>query len=318
MTDYLILIAGLALVLIGANALTDGAAGLARRLRIPPLVIGLTIVTFGSSAPELAFGIASSIEGTAGLAVGNVVGSNLFNILMTVGVTAMIVPITVTRGTLSREMPVTILSSFILLVCANDVLLGTAETNTISRTEGVLLLCFFLVFMSYAISMARREPAPEEDVAYAMPLWSSLLRIVIGTAALAWGGKLFVDAAGDIAAMLGVSSSFIGLTLAALGSSMPELATSIVSVLKRDSEIAIGNVIGSCLFNVFLVLGVSATISPLQLGALTNTDFIALLAASVLLLIVGKYYKESVITRTEGTIMMACYAFYMGVVIALA
>lgn len=314
MLNILLLLVGLALILVGANALTDGASALAKRFNISPIVIGLTIVAFGTSAPELTVSVVSALNGSAELSIGNVVGSNIFNVLMIVGVTAMVVPITVNRGTLSKEIPLAVLSSIVLLICANDVFLKTGELNVLSRADGLLLLCFFLIFLGYTFAIAHNGSGEQDEIP-TMPLWRSILYIVGGLAGLIYGGQLFVDGSSEIARSLGVSESIIGLTLVAMGTSLPELATSVVAALKKNPEMAIGNVIGSNLFNVFFVLGTSATITPLRLGGITNFDLLYLLGASILLFIVGRFYKDKTITRIEGLFLVLAYVFYTGYLI---
>lgn len=309
------LLAGLALILPGANFLTDGAAAMARRFRISPLVIGLTIVAFGTSAPELTVSVVSALHGSAELAIGNVVGSNLFNILMIVGVTALVAPIAVTKGNLSKEIPLAILSSVVLLICGSDVWLGTGVENVLNRADGLLLLCFFAIFMGYTFAIARDGMQGEGEKVKEFPAWQCVLYIVGGLAALIGGGQLFVDGASGVARLLGVSESIIGLTLVALGTSLPELATSVVAALKKNPEIAIGNVIGSNLFNVFFVLGTSASISPLPLGNIIPFDLFYLLGASLLLYFAGRFYKTRTITRLEGGVMVAAYVVYTGVLL---
>ncbi len=309
------MLAGLALILPGANFLTDGAAAIARWFRISPLVIGLTIVAFGTSAPELTVSVVSALHGSAELAIGNVVGSNLFNILMIVGVTALVAPIAVTKGNLSKEIPLAILSSVVLLICGSDVWLGTGVENVLNRADGLLLLCFFAIFMGYTFAIARDGMQGEGEKVKEFPAWQCVLYIVGGLAALIGGGRLFVDGASGVARSLGVGESVIGLTLVALGTSLPELATSVMAAWKKNPEIAIGNVIGSNLFNVFFVLGTSATISPLTLGNITSFDLFYLLGASLLLYFAGRFYKTRTITRLEGGIMVAAYVVYTGVLL---
>lgn len=304
------------MILFGADFLTDGASSLAKRFRISSMVIGLTVVAFGTSAPELTVSVLSSIEGSAELAIGNVVGSNIFNILMIVGVTAIVAPIVITRATLTKEIPLALLSSVVVLICANDMLLGTGEVNVINRADGLLMLCFFAIFLGYTFAIARDGDASSQPTIKSMPMWRSLLYIVGGLAALIIGGSLFVNGASDIARSLGVSESIIGLTLVAMGTSLPELATSVVAALKKNPEMAVGNVIGSNLFNVFFVLGASATISPLPMGGITNFDLLWLLGASVLMFVAGKYYKVRMITRSEGAVMVIAYIVYTGLLIA--
>lgn len=311
----ILLLVGLVLILSGANFLTDGAAALAKRFNISSLVIGLTIVAFGTSAPELTVSVVSAINGSAELAIGNVVGSNIFNILMIVGVTAVVAPIRITRGTLTKEIPLAILSSVVVLICANDLFLGTGTENVINRADGLLMLCFFLIFLSYTFAIAHNHSDEESAEIKSLPVWRCVVYIIGGLAALIFGGRLFVDGSSEIARSLGVGESIIGLTLVAMGTSLPELATSVVAALKKNPEIAIGNVIGSNLFNVFFVLGASAAISPLPLGGITNFDLLYLLGASVLMFFVGKYHKERMITRAEGIVMILAYVIYTGYLI---
>ncbi|WP_303012397.1 calcium/sodium antiporter [uncultured Bacteroides sp.] len=325
--NILLLIGGLLLVLLGANGLTDGAASVAGRLRIPSIVIGLTIVAFGTSAPELTVSVSSAVKGSADISIGNVVGSNIFNTLMIVGCTALFAPIVVTRNTLKKEIPLCILSSVVLLICANDVFLDHASENILNRTDGLLLLCFFAIFMGYTFAIASKPTAPgeqatppateitEETEIKLLPWWKSILYIIGGLAALIYGGQLFVNGATGIARSLGVSESIIGLTLVAGGTSLPELATSIVAALKKNPEIAIGNVIGSNLFNIFFVLGCSAGITPLRLSGITNFDLSVLVGSSILLWVFGLFFAKRTITRIEGSIMVLCYIAYTAILI---
>lgn len=314
--DILFLIGGLLLILLGANGLTDGAASVAKRFHIPSIVIGLTIVAFGTSAPELTVSISSALKGSADIAIGNVVGSNIFNTLMIVGCTALFAPIVITRNTLRKEIPLCILSSIVLLICANDVFLNQAKENILSISDGLILLCFFAIFMGYtfAIAFHSNDAAPDEEVK-SIPMWKSILFIIGGLAALIFGGQWFVEGASNIARGLGVSESIIGLTLVAGGTSLPELATSIVAALKKNPEIAIGNVIGSNLFNIFFVLGCSASITPLPLSGINNFDLLTLVGSGVLLWIFGLFFAKRTITRIEGSIMILCYIAYTTILI---
>lgn len=309
--NILYLIGGLVLILIGANALTDGASAVAKRFRISNLVIGLTIVAFGTSAPELTVSIVSAVKGSADIAIGNVVGSNIFNTLMIVGCTAAIIPIAITKGTLTREIPLCILASVVLFVCASDVLLKSGDTDVITRSEGLLLLCFFAIFLGYTFAIAKKgnEESNGSEIKD-MPVWRSSLYIVGGLVGLVYGGQFFVDGASGIARSLGVSESVIGLTLVAGGTSLPELATSVVAALKKNPEMAIGNVIGSNLFNIFFVLGCSATITPLNIKGIDTIDFAVLVGSSILLYLFGVFIKQRTITRWEGIVMIACYVAY--------
>lgn len=310
--DIVALLGGLLLILVGANALTDGASSVAKRFNISPLVIGLTIVAFGTSAPELTVSIVSALKGSADMAIGNVVGSNIFNTLMIVGCTAAIVPIGMNKGTLSKEIPLCILASVVLFICGNDVLINGAIENTISSSDGMLLLCFFLIFLSYTFAIARNGNGGEEETKIKMmPIWKSVLFIVGGLLGLIYGGQFFVNGASGIARSLGVSESIIGLTLVAGGTSLPELATSVVAALKKNPEMAIGNVIGSNLFNIFFVLGCSASISPLNMKGITNIDLGVMIGACVLLYLFGLFIRKRTITRVEGIVMVLCYVGYM-------
>lgn len=313
--DILLLIGGLILILVGANALTDGASAVAKRFNIPNLVIGLTIVAFGTSAPELTVSVVSALKGSSDLAIGNVVGSNIFNSLMIVGCTAAILPIRITKGTLSKEIPLCILASVALFICANDVLLNHAESNTISTSDGLLLLCFFAIFLSYTFAIAKQGSSENETTVKEMPVWKSSLFIVGGLIGLVYGGQFFVDGASGIARNLGVSESIIALTLVAGGTSLPELATSVVAALKKNPEMAIGNVIGSNLFNIFFVLGCSAGIAPLSIKGITNLDFAFLIGSSILLFFFALLFKKRTITRIEGITLIICYIIYTTVLI---
>lgn len=311
MINILFLIGGLLLILLGANGLTDGAASVAKRFNISSIVIGLTIVAFGTSAPELTVSVSSALKGSADLAIGNVVGSNVFNTLMIVGCTALFAPIAVTRNTLIKEIPLCILSAIVLFICANDILLDGSSENVISITDGWVLLCFFAIFLSYTFAIATGgNQAEEGEEIVQMPIWKSVLYIAGGLAGLIIGGNFFVDGASGIARNLGVSESVIGLTLVAGGTSLPELATSIVAALKKNPEIAIGNVIGSNLFNIFFVLGCSASITPLHLAGINNIDLLTLIGASLLLWLVGVFFGKRTITRIEGSLMVLCYVAY--------
>lgn len=319
--NILLLIGGLLLILLGASGLTDGAASIAKRFKIPSIVIGLTIVAFGTSTPELAVSVSSALKGSADIAIGNIVGSNIFNTLMIVGCTALFAPIVITRSTLRKEIPLCILSSIVLLICANDIFFDKSEDNILSITDGLIMLCFFIIFLGYTfaiVSNSRTENTNEEEEIKQMPIFKSTLYIIGGLCALIFGGQWFVEGASGIARGLGVSESIIGLTLVAGGTSLPELATSIVAALKKNPEIAIGNVIGSNLFNIFFVLGCSATITPLHLSGITNFDLLTLVASGILLWLFGLFFAKRTITRIEGSILILCYVAYIVTLIYMA
>lgn len=312
------LILGLALILFGANILTDGSSALARRWGVSDLVIGLTVVAFGTSAPELVISIMSAVKGNAGLAIGNVVGSNIFNVLVIIGITAMVRPITITRSIMTNEIPLVVLSALVLLTMGNAAALDSLP-NIITRVDGIILLLFFAIFMRYTFSQATSGSDPDADpdaAATPMPLWKSLLWIAGGLAGLIYGGDCFVRGASGIASGLGVSDAVIGLTVVAAGTSLPELATSVTAAIKGKPGIAVGNVIGSNIFNIFLVLGAAATITPLPMGSIGNLDLLTLTAACLLFWLFGWIIRHRTITRPEGAILTAGYITYVAVLIA--
>ena len=317
MLDILFLVGGLALILVGANALTDGAAAVAKRFNISDLVIGLTIVAFGTSAPELVISSMAALGGSAEMAIGNVVGSNIFNVLMIIGVTSCVMPIKVEQGIMSKEIPLVILASLVITALAYDILFDGGASNIISRIDGLILLGFFLIFLRYTFAIARNggDEAEGEKIKE-MPIWKSVLFIAGGLAGLIYGGELFVDGASGIASALGVSESIIGLTIVACGTSLPELATSVTAALKKNPGIAIGNVIGSNLFNIFFVLGCSATISPLPMGGINNVDMLVLISSTLLFWLVGWFFKKRTITRIEGALLVVCYITYTAFLIS--
>ena len=310
MIDVILLILGLALILIGANALTDGASAVAKRFGISDLVIGLTVVAFGTSAPELVVSAMAAIKGSPELALGNVIGSNIFNIFAIVGCTALVMPITVGKGTMSKEIPLVILSALVIWLMSSDCLFDGADANVVSRIDGLVLLGFFAIFMRYTFSIAKDAPAEEQQEGKSRPLLKAILWIVGGLLGLIFGGQMFVNGASGIARSLGVSESVIGLTLVAAGTSLPELATSVVAALKKNPGIAIGNVIGSCLFNVFMIVGTAATIAPLPLSGISQVDLLTYVGAALLLWICGLVIGNRKITRAEGALMVLCYVAY--------
>lgn len=313
--DIILLIVGLVLILGGANYLTDGAAAVARRFGMSDLMVGLTIVAFGTSAPELTISIMSAIDGNTGIAIGNVVGSNIFNTLIIIGAVAVARPMKITGGIMSNEIPLVVLSAAALLAMGSSKWLDVT-TPVISRVDGILLLLFFAIFMRYVFSQSKQKmPETSENSNETKPvqtaLWTSVIFIIGGLAALIYGGDLFIDKASAIASSLGVSDAIIGLTIVAMGTSLPELATSLTAAIKGNSGIAIGNVIGSNIFNIFLVLGCSATIRPLPFGAISEIDLLVLFASCVLFWIFGWFFGNRTINRAEGGLLVAGYIAYM-------
>ena len=308
--DILLFIVGLALILSGANALTDGASSIAKRMKVSELVIGLTIVAFGTSAPELAVSAISAIKGNGDIALGNVVGSNLFNTLMIIGCTVLVRPLKVSRLLIKKEIPLCILASFVLILLCADATEGCVAGG-LSRTDGLVLLCFMAIFLSHTFSIAAgEEQNASESGIKEMPLWRAILFSIGGLLFLIAGGESFVRGASGLARALGASESLIAVTIVAGGSSLPELATSVVAALKGKSEMAVGNVVGSNLFNIFLILGLSSTISPIKLAGIGAIDLGMVLLSSIVLWFVGVFYKERTITRAEGALMIALYVAY--------
>lgn len=321
--DIFFLILGLVLILVGANTLTDGSSAIAKRWGVSDLVIGLTVVAFGTSAPELAISVISAIQGNTGLAIGNVVGSNIFNVLVIIGVTAMVMPIKIERSIMTNEIPLVILSSLALLAMGNAPLLDDASTPVLTRVDGIVLLLFFMIFMRYTFAQAKSTPAgdpveSESSSKKKMPMWKSVLWVIGGLAALIYGGDRFVEGASGIASRLGVSDAVIALTIVAAGTSLPELATSVTAAIKGKTGIAVGNVIGSNIFNIFLVLGCSATTRPLAFNGIGNFDLLVLTAACLLFWLFGWFFKERTITRIEGSLLTLCYIAYVAILIIAA
>ncbi len=311
--DIFFLILGLVLILVGANILTDGSSAIAKRWGVSDLVIGLTVVAFGTSAPELVISLISAIQGNTELAIGNVVGSNVFNILVIIGVTAMVMPIKVERSIMTNEIPLVVLSSLVLLVMGNAPLLDGTASTMLTRIDGIVLLMFFMIFMRYTFTQAKSGSAPSEDgvAKREMPMWKAILWVIGGLGALIFGGDRFVAGASGVASQLGVSDAIIALTIVAAGTSLPELATSVTAALKGKTGIALGNVIGSNIFNIFLVLGCSATVHPLKFNGIGNFDLLVLAGASILFWLFGWFFKKRTITRIEGALLAICYIAYV-------
>lgn len=319
--DLFYFVIGIVLIIAGANYLTEGASALARRFGVSPLVVGLTIVAFGTSTPELIVSLLSALKGNSDIAMGNVVGSNIFNVLVIGGITALVAPITVTRSTVRREIPLVLLASLVLSVMALDrVFAGTGATeNILSRSEGIVLLCFFLIFLTYTFAIAKGDPsdphtAPAPTKHY--PLWLLVIFIIGGLGGLVLGGELFIDAASSIARTLGMSEGFIGLTIVAAGTSLPELATSVAAALKKEPEIAVGNIVGSNIFNIFFILGTTATVTPIRIGGVSSLDFLVMSFSAILLYVFAVLFGQRVIKRAEGAVLVLCFVLYTAYLIA--
>ena len=272
--DIIIVIIGISVVLAGADRLTEGASALARRLHVSEIVIGLTIVAAGTSAPELFVSLVSALKGTPDLAVGNVVGSNIMNAMLIVGCAAMVAPMVISRSTVHKDIPFAVIASVLLvLACIDGQLSWTITGHTIGRLDGVMLLVGYVLFMYYTLKHAKADDSETAQVK-AQSVWLSIIYVVVGLAALVIGSDWFGGAASRIATSLGVGESVIGLTIVAGGTSLPELATSVVAARKGRSAMAIGNVIGSNVFNVLMILGVTALICPMQINGITMIDLL--------------------------------------------
>lgn len=302
-------VVGIALVIFGADWLTKGASDLARHLKMSELMIGLTIVAVGTSLPELVISVSSALSGNSGISLGNVLGSNIFNGMLILGTTALITPIMFSGKMLSRELPFNLLASVVVLLVSGSMLVGGAPGEYITRYNGLILLCFCAVFVRYTFSLKGNE----EDTAAQQPMSMGkiLLFIAGGLAALIVGGKMFVSGASDIARGFGLSEALIGITIVSVGSSLPELAVSVNAARKGNVGIALGNVLGSNILNVFFILGCSATISPISLEGFTPVDYYVLLASSLFIYLFCAFFGKNKITRWEGGLLVAGYVAYL-------
>ncbi len=302
---------GLGALIAGANWFVKGAASLALRSGMPAIVIGLTVVAFGTSAPELLVNLFAALSGSSDIAVGNIVGSNTANILLILGIASVIAPLAVKRATIWKEIPLALLAAILLFAFASDRLLDGAATDVVSRAEGIAFMGLFTIFLAYVYSLARSEPSETENVPDVRSYGSSAGLLVVGLVALVGGGKLLVDNAITLATLAGLSEAFIGLTIVAVGTSLPELATSAVAAWKGHADIAIGNIVGSNIFNIFWILGVTAIILPLPVGGALMTD-IALSAAATLLLFAFMFIgKRHQLERWQGVLFIVLYAAYI-------
>ena len=310
--DILLLIVGLGLILAGANFLTDGSAAVAQRLRVPEFIIGLTIVAVGTSTPELVVSVLSAIAGKSAVAIGNIVGSNIFNVFVILGICALIRPLPLTRSTIRRDIPIGMVVSLLLFVLASDALLHLGPTDRLGRGDGILMLILYVALMWYTIRAAgRTEETPAEGAKAPMAAWLAAVMIVGGLAGLIFGGELFLDSATALARRLGISESVIAITLVAGGTSLPELASSVVSLIKGKADMALGNVIGSNIANILLILGLSDTINPLTMGGITTTDLAVVILTSLLLFLTAFTFRRKAVDRWEGVIFLVIYALYI-------
>lgn len=308
-----LLAGGVMLLVKGADYLVSGAASLAKRFNIPPIVIGLTVVAFSTSAPELAVNLFSVIGGKPDIAVGNIIGSNIANILLILGATTLIRPLILKRQTVTQEIPMAFLASALLLVMTNDFFLSGKASHVLSRTDGIILLALFLFFLyyTYVIGSAGGVKNSIEE----KPVGKSAILVLLGLIGLVIGGKLVVDGAVSIALDLGLSQRIIGLTVVAIGTSLPELVTSVTAASRKHDDIAVGNVIGSNIFNVFWILGLSATIRPLPFSAGNSLDTAISAGATALLFLAMFVGRPRVLERWQGAIFVSLYASYLAFII---
>ena len=308
-TDILLLIAGLLLIIFGADWLVDGASAIARKLHVSEFVIGLTIVGFGTSCPELVVSLTGAISGHADISIGNVIGSNIFNTLLILGVTALIMPIAVTRNNRRRDIPVTMAVTVLLaLMGMSGTLFGWGKDG-LSRIEGIIFLALFALYIVSCFvnddgTAGEDAPAKDRHIAFA------ILLTLAGLAGLVFGGRWFVDSAVRIASALGVSDKFIAITLLAGGTSLPELAACTVAAFKKKGQLALGNILGSNIFNILLILGAAATVTPLSFTGISLVDVAAVLGSMVLVMLSSYTFKKNLIDRWEGAIFLLAFAAY--------
>jgi cation:H+ antiporter len=317
MLEVLLLIAGFISLIYGANILVDSASSLAKKLNVPNMVIGLTIVAFGTSSPELVVNLIASVNHNSDMALGNVIGSNIFNVLAILGLAALIRPLVVKNTTTWIEIPLSLLAAVVVFVMAGDVLFDGAGASTISRADGIILLLFFAIFLAYNIAVMKSGSSETDIPTKNYPVNKSVMFIVIGLVLLAAGGRMIVYSATNIALLLGLSERIIALTIVSVGTSLPELATSVIAARKNNLDIAIGNVVGSNIFNIFFVLGISAVINPVPIGQGVNLDLYVNIGASLLLFAFVFTGRGRKLERWEGGIFILLYLVFVSALIAM-
>ncbi len=303
-----LIVVGFVLLIKAADYLVDGAAALAAKFSVSEIVIGLTIVSFGTSAPELIVNVIASIRGNSDITLGNVIGSNIMNTLAILGIAGIIYAIKIEKNTVWREIPFSLLATVVLFIACNDMLFDGAE-NLLSRTDGILFLLFFVIFIVYTFTVSKVETTdlPEIKILSTLKIW---IYIILGMIGLFLGGKLVVENAVEIARVLEISEKVVGLTVVAVGTSLPELVTSAVAAVKKKSDIAIGNIVGSNIFNIFFVLAISTIIRPIPFISSLNVDLIVLILVSIFLFLIMFTGKKRVIDRWESAILLIVYIIY--------
>lgn len=305
----LIILAGLAILIVGAEGLVRGSASIAKKMGVSSLVIGLTVVAFGTSMPELVVNIFSAWRGTADIAIGNIVGSNIANILLILGLAAFIYPLRVKGSTVWREIPFAVLGVILVFFMGNDALFDGANYNALTRTDGFVLMSIFVIFLFYIFGLAKQEGKQEKIKVY--PWWSSVVMTMFGLGMLALGGKVLVDNAVILARLAGLSEALIGLTIVAVGTSLPELATSVVAAYHRHDDIAVGNIVGSNIFNIFWILGLTGTILQLPFNPMVNIDVLVAIGAAMILFVFMFISTKHKIDRWQGAAFLLLYVVYM-------
>ena len=311
--DVICILAGLVMILVGSDWLVDGASGVARKYGISEFIIGMTIVGIGTSMPELVSSAISAVQGHGDMALGNVTGSNICNILLILGVTALISPIKYTRSNIRKDVPFAILVSLFLIVMLYNGfgLFGEMGTPGISRVDALYLLLIFAVFMIDSFRSAKNGAEEEVEVVKPMPMGKAVVFILLGLAGLVFGGRVFVDHTVSIAERFHVSEAFISITLMAVGTSLPELATCVVAAMKGKNQLALGNVIGSNIFNISLIIGASAVISPFEIQSISTVDMAMVMVAVVLLWLAAFTFKKKTLDRVEGGLFLLAYVAYI-------
>jgi cation:H+ antiporter len=313
-TNYLIFIIGFAVLIKGADLLVKGAASVARRLNVSDLAIGLTVVSVGSSAPEMVVNIVASLRGSSEIALGNILGSNIANILLGLGIASIIYPIRVKKSTTYKEIPFSLLAVVVIAIMANDALLEGTPVSSITRSDGLVLLSFFSIFLYYIYTIGIGRVEDEKDLKkYTLSM--SLLLIFVGISGLGIGGKWVVDGARAFVRDLGISEAFVGLTFVAFGTSLPEIVTSAVAAYRRNTDIAVGNIVGSNIFNIFWVLGLTSIVRPIQFRPELNVDIIMVVIVTAFLFATLFVGKKQLIDRQKGIGFITLYLLYIGYLI---
>jgi cation:H+ antiporter len=315
MLTYILFVIGFVLLISGANLLVEGSASIAKKLNISSIVIGLTIVAFGTSAPEFIVNIFASIQGNTDIAIGNILGSNIVNILLILGISAIIFPLATKENTVWKEIPLSLLAAILLGVMVNDTLIDGGTFSGITRIDGIVFLAFFIIFLYYTFGISKVSGENTDLEIKEMSYMKSSLYIVGGLSGLIFGGKWIVDGAIKIAEGFNVSQSLIGLTIVAIGTSLPELATSAVAAYKKQSDIAIGNVVGSNIFNIFYILGFSALIRPLPFSKTSDIDIMMTIFSSLILFLIMFIGKKHTVERWQGITMIIIYIGYVAYLI---